>query len=44
MPKRARMGAVSMPSRVVAPTSVKRSMGMVMVCALGPSLSRMSIR
>ena len=44
MPKRARSGAVSMPSRVVAPTSVKRSMFIVIVCALGPSDSRMSIR
>jgi hypothetical protein len=44
MPKRARMGAVSIPNRVVAPMSVNRSTGIVIVCALGPSDSRMSIR
>jgi hypothetical protein len=44
IPKRARIGGVSMPSRVVAPTSVKRSIGIVIVWALGPSDSRMSMR
>ena len=43
MPKRARSGDVSIPRRVVAPTSVNRSIGMVMVCAFGPSDSRISI-
>ena len=43
MPNRARMGGVSMPKRVVAPMSVNRSIGIVIVCALGPSESRMSI-
>jgi hypothetical protein len=44
MPNRARIGGVSMPKRVVAPMSVNRSIGIVIVCAFGPSLSRMSIR
>ena len=43
MPKRARIGGVSMPSRVVAPMSVNCSIGIVIVCAFGPSDSRMSI-
>ena len=43
MPNRARMGGVSMPNRVVAPISVNRSIGIVIVCAFGPSLRRMSI-
>ena len=43
MPKRARSGGVSMPRRVVAPISVNRSTGMVIVCALGPSDRRISI-
>ena len=34
MPKRARIGAVSMPSRVVAPTSVNCSIGIVTVLRL----------
>ena len=37
MPKRARIGGVSMPSRVVAPMSVNFSIGIVIVCAFGPS-------
>ena len=37
MPKRARIGGVSMPSRVVAPISVNGSIGIVIVCAFGPS-------
>jgi hypothetical protein len=41
-PKRARIGEVSIPKRVVAPTSVNFSIGIVIVCALGPSLRRMS--
>ena len=43
MPNRARIGGVSMPSRVVAPMSVNCSIGIVIVCALGPSERRMSI-
>ena len=43
MPKRARMGDVSMPKRVVAPMSVNGSICIVIVCALGPSLRRISI-
>ena len=39
---RARMGAVSNPKRVVAPTSVKGSIFIVKVSALGPSDRRMS--
>jgi hypothetical protein len=42
MPKRARIGAVSSPKRVVAPTSVNRSISIVIVCALGPSERRIS--
>ena len=43
MPNRARIGGVSMPKRVVAPISVNGSIGIVIVCAFGPSVSRMSI-
>ena len=38
-----RIGGVSMPSRVVAPMRVNFSIGMVIVCALGPSERRISI-
>ena len=44
MPNRARIGAVSIPYRVVAPMRVNFSIGIVIVCAFGPSLRRMSIR
>lgn len=43
IPNRARIGGVRSPNRVVAPTSVNRSIGTVTVCAFGPSDSRMSI-
>ena len=44
MPKRARIGGVSRPKRVVAPIRVKRSSGIGIVCALGPSAIRTSTR
>jgi hypothetical protein len=44
IPKRARIGGVSMPNRVVAPISANFSTGIVIVWARGPSDKRMSIR
>ena len=44
MPKRARIGGVSSPNRVVAPISVNRSSVIGIVCAFGPSLMRTSTR
>ena len=43
MPKRARSGAVISPARVVAPISVKRCSGILMLRAPGPSPIMMSM-
>jgi hypothetical protein len=43
MPKRSRSGLVSMPARVVAPTSVKGCRSSLMLRAAGPSPIMMSI-
>ena len=44
MPNLERSGAVTMPARVVAPTSVKRGRSSWMDFAWGPSPMRMSMR
>ena len=43
MPKRSRKGLVSMPARVVAPTSVKGGRSSLIERAAGPSPIMMSI-
>ena len=43
MPKRSRSGAVSMPARVVAPTSVNRFSGSLNVLAYAPRSTTKSI-